>query len=302
MDLPLSELKQNAKYALREKYWKIFISLLIPNVFLIYSDIISNVDYDVFPVSFWGCLFLIYVFVLCPLEIGICNFYIKNKFLSPAPKLTELFIGFKNNYLKNILVLFIVEIKILLWSLLFIFPGIIKTYEYAMIPYILAENPNINCKTAFTISKEMMNGNKWDLCCLYFSFIGYVILGFVTLGIGFLFIKPYYDATLAEFYKEVRNEYDMTQESAKNKHEENNPIVTKPSSNAVTQFNVCIYDTATNTIRKEMRAIDTVKFPVSKYADNNTYYAIESVKDGKKTRMFCSSANWSKHISLNARE
>ena len=63
-----------------------------------------------------------------------------------------------------------------LWSLLFVIPGIIKSYEYRMIPYILSENPNISRKRAFEISKQMMKGNKWDTFVLDLSFIGWQIL------------------------------------------------------------------------------------------------------------------------------
>ncbi len=95
------------------------------------------------------------------------------------------------------------SIYIFLWSLLFVIPGIIASYSYAMTPYILAENPGISANEAISKSKEMMDGNKWRLFCLRFSFIGWDILSTFTLGIGNLWLTPYKNAADAVFYREV---------------------------------------------------------------------------------------------------
>ena len=90
-----------------------------------------------------------------------------------------------------------------LWSLLFIIPGIVASYRYAMTPYILAENPNMGVMDAIDASKELMRGNKFRLFCLHFSFIGWDILSSLTLGIGNLWLRPYKNAANATFYREV---------------------------------------------------------------------------------------------------
>ena len=87
-----------------------------------------------------------------------------------------------------------------LWSLLFVIPGIIKGYEYMLIPYLLADNPQMDREEAFAKSKEMMDGNKWSLFCLDFSFIGWMILSACTFGIGDLFLNPYTHMATAHFY------------------------------------------------------------------------------------------------------
>ena len=92
---------------------------------------------------------------------------------------------------------------ILLWSLLFIIPGIIAAYNYAMTSYILAENPNLTASQALEMSKTIMNGNRWRLFCLTFSFIGWHLLAALTLGIGELWVVPYEQAAIAAFYKEI---------------------------------------------------------------------------------------------------
>ncbi len=94
-------------------------------------------------------------------------------------------------------------IYIFLWSLLFIIPGIIAGYSYAMTGYILAENPELSSKEAIERSKQMMEGNRFRLFCLELSFIGWSILCIFTLGIGDLWLTPYMQAALAAFYRDV---------------------------------------------------------------------------------------------------
>ena len=95
------------------------------------------------------------------------------------------------------------SVYVLLWSLLFIIPGIIAAYSYAMTEFILAENPDLTASEAIAQSKEMMYGNRWRLFCLHFSFIGWDILSSLTLGIGNLWLRPYKQAANAAFYREI---------------------------------------------------------------------------------------------------
>ena len=100
--------------------------------------------------------------------------------------------------------MFLKELKIVLWSLLFVIPGIIKAYEYLMVPYILAENPNIDSKRAFQMSRDMMKGEKWDTFVLELSFLGWTLLGVLACGIGSLFVAPYMQATFTELYEVLK--------------------------------------------------------------------------------------------------
>ena len=100
-----------------------------------------------------------------------------------------------------------------LWSLLFVIPGIMASYSYAMTSYILAENPSLRAREAIRMSKEMMRGNRWRLFCLHVSFIGWRILCFFTFGIGNYLLNPYVEAANAAFYREISGsgdyEYDI---------------------------------------------------------------------------------------------
>lgn len=92
---------------------------------------------------------------------------------------------------------------VILWMLLFIIPGIIAAYSYAMTNYILAEHPELSAGEAIEESKEMMRGNRFRLFCLQLSFIGWDLLCILSLGIGYLWLTPYKQAATAAFYREV---------------------------------------------------------------------------------------------------
>lgn len=95
------------------------------------------------------------------------------------------------------------KIYIFLWSFLFVIPGIVASFSYAMTDYILAEHPELSASEAIYRSKQMMEGNRWRLFCLELSFIGWNILCAFTFGLGHLFLIPYKQAAIAAFYREV---------------------------------------------------------------------------------------------------
>ena len=114
--------------------------------------------------------------------------------------------------------LFLRDLYIILWSLLFIIPGIIKGYSYMLVPYILAEEPAMDNKEAFRLSREMMDGNKWHAFCLDLSFIGWHILNVFTFGLlGIFYVKPYQATASAEMYIAIRDHFmGRTDEGASN--------------------------------------------------------------------------------------
>ncbi len=94
----------------------------------------------------------------------------------------------------------------LLWTLLLIVPGIVKAFAYSMVPYILADNPEIGYRRALQLSQEMTRGHKWNILVLGFSFIGWYLLGAMLLMVGVFFVHPYFEATMAELYGALRKE------------------------------------------------------------------------------------------------
>ena len=90
-----------------------------------------------------------------------------------------------------------------LWGLLFIIPGIVKAYSYAMTPYIMAENPDMSAQDAIRASMQLMDGHKGELFWLRLTFIGWDILAALTLNLGHLALNPYKNAAEAAFYREL---------------------------------------------------------------------------------------------------
>lgn len=111
-------------------------------------------------------------------------------------------------YLRNVWAMFLMYLFAILWSLLLIIPGIIKAFAYSMTPFILKDNPELSANKAINLSVRMMKGHKFDLFWLLLSFIGWFILCIFTFGVGFLWLMPYIQTSLAEFYMEVKSEYD----------------------------------------------------------------------------------------------
>ena len=103
---------------------------------------------------------------------------------------------------QGFLQLFLRNLYAFLWGLLFLIPGIVKTFAYAMTPFIMAENPNLTANEAITISKEKMNGHKGELFWLSLTFFGWSLLAALTGGIGYIFLNPYINAAYAAFYRD----------------------------------------------------------------------------------------------------
>ena len=105
---------------------------------------------------------------------------------------------------------FLRSLYVLLWTLLFIIPGIMKEYSYAMTPFILAENPNMTASQAIRSSEDLMDGHKADLFILDLSFLGWNILAALTLNLGNLALNPYKNAAYAAFYRQLQAEKQYT--------------------------------------------------------------------------------------------
>ena len=112
--------------------------------------------------------------------------------------------GMFGHFFKKWAASLLVGLYTFLWSLLLLIPGLIKSYAYAMTPYIMQEKPKMGINEAITRSREMMDGHKWQLFMLDLSFIGWMLLSVLTLGIALVYVWPYYQAARAEFYKQIK--------------------------------------------------------------------------------------------------
>ncbi|MCR4691661.1 MAG: DUF975 family protein [Lachnospiraceae bacterium] len=148
--------------------------------------------------------FAISAFLLNPIETGCKRFFHRN--LTEDATVSEVLFSFDHHYMNVVKTLFFRDLYIFLWTLLFIIPGIVKSYEYMMIPYLLSENPEMSKEEAFAMSKSMMQGQKWKAFVLNLSFLGWEILSIFTCGLlSIFYVNPYRDATLAALYDTLKN-------------------------------------------------------------------------------------------------
>lgn len=113
--------------------------------------------------------------------------------------------GFKEDYGRVLGISLLRAVFICLWALLLIVPGFIKLYAYAMTAYIAEDNPELGPKECLDQSQAMMQGHKMDLFILDLSYIGWILLGFVSFGIGFLWISPWMEMAHIRFYEELKD-------------------------------------------------------------------------------------------------
>ena len=119
---------------------------------------------------------------------------------------SKLFDGYKYGFQRIFTTGLLQLIYTVLWYLLLIIPGIIKSYSYSMTYYILKDNPELKNNAAIEKSMQMMDGHKMDLFLLHLSFIGWAILCLLTMGIGFIFLVPYIYTAQAHFYEDLKKQ------------------------------------------------------------------------------------------------
>ncbi len=193
----------------------------------VFENIFSNIKNSFLGVSIAFMVFVMIciiiittalrIFILNPIIIGKNNFFMGIR--EGERKIGDIFFLFdKSKIVTPAVTMLFVELFTFLWSLLLVIPGIIKSYEYKMIPYILSENPDIDRKRAFELSRHMMDGQKWNTFILDLSFIGWNILSSATFGIvGIFYVNPYIESTYAELYAVLRE--DAIQSEFSNRYE-----------------------------------------------------------------------------------
>lgn len=153
--------------------------------------------------SISGGVLLLYIFVYFPLVMGFFNTF-RSLLDEGDTELTHnMFDDTLKKYGRNVLGMGFMYLKVVLWSFLFIIPGLVMDFAYAMTPYILKDNPELSAWEASTRSREMMKGHKFDLFWLELSFIGWILLSILTLGIGLFWLVPYMQTAIAAFYNDI---------------------------------------------------------------------------------------------------
>lgn len=182
----------------------IFIALAL---FFSSNDAINSYYQRVVINPFIGySLSFVSLFVLLPLAAGYSN-SMRVLLETGDNRLTNnsFSLGF-GNWLHVVWGMILSTIYIFLWTLLLIIPGIIKSYSYALTPYILVEHPEMSANEAIEESMRLMDGHKFDLFYLQLSFIGWAILSILSLGLGVFWLIPYQMTAQAAFYRDIKNE------------------------------------------------------------------------------------------------
>jgi len=207
----ISTIKRDALHRLSGFFWKAVLVMIIhmvilniltgilpmPNLkaMMEYPEeamrIISQniVEYSTMYMKVLAGTFIIRVFAVAPLEVGLRRFFMKAT--DGEVKTGELFFAFKNNYLNVVKIMFLRDLFIYLWSLLFVIPGLVKSFQLYFVARILAEKPDISYREAAAKSKEMTNGDKLHILGLNLSFIGWMFLGMMVMGVGTVVVYPY---------------------------------------------------------------------------------------------------------------
>lgn len=146
------------------------------------------------------------IFIANPLIVALRRYFIKARKKQSTKINVVLDIFKKESWIRVAITMLLKDVFTILWFLTII-GGFIKMYEYAMIPYILGDNPKMKWKEAFKLSKQMMKGNKWKLFVLDLSFIGWEILSLFTFGLlNIFYVNPYKVATNVELYEVLKKE------------------------------------------------------------------------------------------------
>ena len=153
--------------------------------------------------------YLLLFFVIMPVTVGFVNAFLKLLVQGDNAIPENMYKIATKNYWHKVWGMFLMNVFIFLWTLLLIIPGIIKIFSYAMTPFILEEHPELGANEAIDHSRAMMKGHKFDLFWLILSFIGWMILCLFTLGIGYLWLIPYMQTSIAGFYEDVKADYEI---------------------------------------------------------------------------------------------
>ena len=200
-----SKLRAKARASLKGN-WLIAIGLFVVSILLGSGpDIIIRPDeYDF---SWKDAAVIALSVLLIPVTLGLIWAWVD---LSRGRKIgfAHLLEPYKTMFGKSILVSLLQGLFLFLWFLLLVIPGIIKSFSYMMTYYILRDEPELSPLQAITKSRRMMDGHKGEAFVLGLSFIGWILLGIVTLFIGFLWIIPYIGVTYAHFYNTIREKYE----------------------------------------------------------------------------------------------
>ena len=209
----INDLKEQALATLRGKWGSFvgitFIYFLLASIasgFSSYGTIFHGTNFSTLAIvcTSTGAILSL---LMIPIAMGfsVAHLHASRQDLPADP--ADLFYGYKNFW--HVLGTYILELlAVFAGCLLFFIPGIILAFAYAMVPYILRDHPELSVTETLWTSRMMMKGHKWEFFVLELSFIGWALLCILTLFIGYLWLIPYMQMTIAKFYEKIRAEYE----------------------------------------------------------------------------------------------
>ena len=223
------QLKSNAKLVLKQSYWKaLLVSFILSMVTgggsgfsagssadeIDFDAITSGIDPEIVIAAVIGIITIVLgvivfttafsIFAGAPLEVGAQRYFLEST--QYRFNIKDVGYAFGCGHYGNIVVtMFLRGLYTTLWTFLFIIPGIVKSYSYSLVPFILAENPSLSPNQAITLSRKMTRGHKFNMFVLDVSFWGWYLLGALLFFVGILFVTPYYNSTRAQLYLALRS-------------------------------------------------------------------------------------------------
>lgn len=209
----INDLKDQALATLRGKWGSFvgitfiyFLLVSIASGFTSYGSIFQATNFSTLSLV-CTCSGVLLTLLMLPISMGfsIAHLHASRQDLPADPG--DLFYGYKNFW--HVLGTFILEyLAVFAGFILFVIPGIILAFAYAMVPFILRDHPELSITETLWTSRMMMKGHKWELFVLELSFIGWALLCVLTLFIGYLWLMPYMQMTITKFYEKIRAEYE----------------------------------------------------------------------------------------------
>ncbi len=214
------EYKDASLKALQGNWANVVIASL---TFILLSELINALPYFMLKINamayvigslVMSCLLLL---LIVPLTVGYANahngLYLGSRASVSGNMVRDTF----GSYFRNLGGMLLMSLIVSLFSLLLYIPGIMRSYSYFLVPYLLKDKPELSVPEVLALSKKMMYGYRMRLFKLQLSFLGWIFLSVLTLGIGMIWLMPYMMTTMAAFYQDVKNEYETKealQESA----------------------------------------------------------------------------------------
>lgn len=197
-----AELKKWAKEKIKGHIWELLVPIIIAGILTGLSFTVGKTDDN--PGGYTINLGFFFYFV----QVGLIYFMVR--FINDENREIKDLFRFASDYIRIFVVNLLQGIFIVLWMLLLIVPGIMKALAYALVPFILADEKykDLGYMDVLKKSEEMMNGHKMDYFVLGLSFIGWFFLGFLTLGILFIWLAPYFTTTQVKFLNDIKTEFE----------------------------------------------------------------------------------------------